>query len=66
MEIWAINRAINEAKETLRKADERVGIMAGLCAGRLRKSAVSCDTFEQLKRELRDYNIHTVMWKNES
>ncbi len=65
MNMWTMNHAVNEAKETLKNADEQVGVMANLCAGRLRRAGVKCNTLEILKRELRDYNIHTGEWKNE-
>ncbi len=58
--------AVNAAENDINRVNSLTNQMAGLCAGRLRKGAVSCDTLASLKRELRDYNIHTGGWKIES
>lgn len=59
-----MQQAIDEANATLNRADYVVGRMARMCAGRLRKSDVSSDTLKQLKRELKNFNIHTGKWNN--
>lgn len=53
--------AVRNAKAQLEAADEVAGTMAGLLVGRLTK-VWSVDTLAALKRELRDFNIHTGKW----
>ena len=54
--------AVNQAMATLRAADEVAGDMAYLLKGRLRKVS-NADTLKALKRELRDFDMHTGKWK---
>lgn len=58
-------KAAEEARETLHAADVLTRQIADLAAGRLRKSGVAGSTLTALKRELRDWNIHTYEWKPE-
>lgn len=53
--------AVNEAESTLRAVDSIAEQLARMLVGRLRK--VSSYYLSKLKRELRDYNIHTGKWK---
>ena len=55
---------IEDAKNTMEKADLLVRKLSGLMAGRLRSADVSCYVLEKLKRELRNYNIQTQRWKD--
>jgi hypothetical protein len=55
--------AVQDAKNTLEKADSCTGQLARMMAGRLRESNASAYTLAKLKRELRDFNIHTGKWK---
>ena len=57
-----IRRAVVQAETTLRAADTVADSMARLLAGRLRHVA-SGYVLTKLKRELRDWNIHTGSWK---
>lgn len=57
-------RAIRDAKNTMELADLAANRSAELLEGRLRR--VSCGRLARLKRELRDFNIHTGKWKEES
>ena len=66
MYITEVIEAVQKARRDISNADSLVAEMAVLCVGRLRRSAASPNTLEQLKRELRDYNIHTGKWKDES
>lgn len=52
--------AIDEAKLIQARADSLIWKMAPLLVGRLRSAGGN--TLAALKRELRDYNIHTGRW----
>lgn len=56
-----MRRAVQESKEIMRAADVVAGDAARLIVGRLRHC--SSGTLEQLKRELRDFNMQTGQWK---
>lgn len=53
--------AVSEAKDTFAAADSTAHKMAGMLAGRLRH--VGGSELEQLKRELREFNMKTHRWK---
>lgn len=53
--------AMSEARATMEAADDFANGAAQLCVGRLRR--VHSGTLKALKRELRDFNIHTGEWK---
>lgn len=53
--------AVAEAEHVNQAANEQAGAMARIIRGRLRH--VSSYTLCELKRELRDFNIHTGQWK---
>lgn len=57
-----MRRALREAELTQAAADEQAAAMASLLVGRLRH----CGEYalKRLKRELRDFNIHTGTWKD--
>lgn len=57
-----MRQALRDARTTMAAADSVANGMAELLVGRLRK--VSPVYLEKLKRELRDYNIHTGRWKD--
>ena len=56
--------AILDAERTIQNADHIVYKVARICAERLRSSNVPCYVLKELKRELRDYNIHTGRWRD--
>lgn len=53
--------ALDTAKQTLKNADYCANDLAKMLIGRLRK--VNCNQLDQLKRELKDYNMKTGHWK---
>ena len=57
-----IHTAINAAKEQLSAADSVAGILASLLIGRLRMVRANW-VLSALKRELRDWDMHTCKWK---
>ena len=58
-EMRVVLRGVKQAQEV---ADSFAGDIASLLVGRLRRG-VGTGTLEKLKRELRDFNIHTGRWK---
>lgn len=54
---------IDDARRTLEHADQLAQQLARLLQGRLRK--VHSWTLKGLKRELRDFNMHTGKWRGE-
>lgn len=56
---------IRETRHTVEDARRLVTELADLCGGQLKKAGVCHQTLEELKRELRNYNIHTGLWKDE-
>ena len=62
MNAWDVMRdAFREARLVESAADEQVDLMAEMLRGRLRKC--NTDRLAALKRELRDFNMHTGQWK---
>lgn len=57
-----IRRAVNEANQQLRAADEVATDLAHLLDGRLRRVS-STYILSRLKQQLRDFNMHTGKWK---
>lgn len=53
---------LREASRTIRSADRVANDMACLLKGRLRH--VNGNHLENLKRELRDFNMQTYKWKD--
>ena len=64
MEIEDMEMAVCNARLTLRNADKQVSEMARLITGRLRKCGVGWSALSELKKELKDFNIHTSTWKS--
>lgn len=58
----AMRQALSEAADIQRAADMNSEHMAQMLRGRLRH--VSAWTLSELKRELRDFNIHTGEWRD--
>jgi len=54
--------AINDARRTLNKADELVRNLGNLMPGRLK--LMNYSTLKKLKRELKNFNMHTGQWTN--
>ncbi len=63
MNAWDTMRdALAEARSVMAAADDFANGAARICVGRLRK--VDWSTLKAMKRELRDFNIHTGEWKD--
>lgn len=62
MELFHMEQIVLEANRTLRNADTTANSMAALLVGRLRH--VDGPYLEELKRELKDFNIQTHQWKD--
>lgn len=62
MRVDDMEAAVLEAERTLSNADSVATKLARLLIGRLRK-VNSTWVLSSLKRELRDYNIHTESWR---
>ena len=58
-----MNAALKDAEITIRQAEVRINDMARIVAGRLRLAGVSSYYLYKLKKELKNYNIHTGQWK---
>ena len=56
-----MKQAVAEADHTMRAADSVAGDIASMLRGRLRH--VPAYFLKDLKRELRDFNMHTGQWK---
>lgn len=63
MKFSEMQQAVADAKAELSRADCFVAQMAEIIAGRLRTGRVPQGVLRELKRELRDYNPHTGVWK---
>jgi len=64
MNLDELNNIIGQAKRTIDQGNEVKRQLAGLLRNSLRSSNMSNYVLEDLKRELRDYNIHTGCWKD--
>lgn len=58
-----VARAVRTARERVKMGDKIVREVSDLMAGRLRTADIPAHTLKELKRELRDFNIHTGTWK---
>ncbi len=56
--------AQRDAEQTIRNGDNAVRALAELMAGRLRLAEVDVIVCEKLKRELKDFNMQTLQWKD--
>ncbi|SDS24394.1 hypothetical protein SAMN05216198_1522 [Halopseudomonas litoralis] len=56
--------AVEQAHTTIRRADRVAGQMARLLRGRLRSADIPNYILRDLKKELRDFNMHTGEWKS--
>ena len=61
MQIYEMRKAVNEAAQVQRRADEIADIMARLIKGRLRH--VGWTPLADLKKELKNFNAHTGEWR---
>lgn len=59
-----IRMAREQAQREIELANEAARQAARLIAGRLRASDVQCRVLEELKKELRNYNMKTCTWKD--
>lgn len=55
--------SFNDGKQAIRQGDSVARQMAEMLTGRLRKANVNYSVLTALKKELRDFNIHTGEWK---
>lgn len=60
-----VRRAVWQAGQWQKAVDSQTATMLHLCKHRIRASGASNETLAALKKELRDYNIHTGKWKGE-
>ena len=65
MEISEMKDTIQEAERLIKKTDSVVGDMAQIIASKLRNGNVYGYVLCRLKKELRDYNMHTGYWKGD-
>lgn len=65
MEWREMHEAVEDARRTIVCADLFKQQMADLFAGQLQAARIGDYTLCRLKRELRDYNMHTGTWKSE-
>lgn len=56
--------AFQDAQYTQRLADKNSEAMANMLRNRLRATNISQNILADLKRELRDFNIHTGAWSS--
>tara|TARA_Y100000310_G_C20214952_1_gene593098 strand:+ start:102 stop:302 length:201 start_codon:yes stop_codon:yes gene_type:complete len=61
MKFDEMEQAVRDAERTMKLANICANQLARLLVGRLRK--VDEEDLEKLKRELRDFNMHTHRWK---
>lgn len=59
-----VNIARDNALRTLNNADIAVRQAANLITNRLRSSGVSGSVLCELKKELKNFNMHTCQWKD--
>jgi hypothetical protein len=65
MKLEEMRIAVEEAKSVLYRVDVLTENMLRMIAGRLRgNKRISGYILSELKRELRDFNIHTKQWKS--
>jgi len=60
--LYEVEQSLREAKAVLDHVRSNANIMAGLLSGNLH--SVSAYRLKQLKKELKDFNMHTEKWKN--
>ena len=63
MQFEEFSEAVRQAKATISTADTFIQKMAGMVKGKLQSSRVYSSTLDELKRELRDYDIRTGQWR---
>ena len=64
MDLYDVRQARSKAAQELEVADKAVQMVANLICNRLRASNVNHPVLRDLKRELKDYNIHTGKWRD--
>lgn len=64
MNFHEMREAVENAEHTIRTGDQAAKDLAYLLRNRLQVSGVSPWTLTLLKRELRDWNMHTSEWKD--
>ena len=63
MTLDEMHAAVKDAEAIRSRADIVTRKLAELCVGRLRTGNVSWHVLTELKRELRDFNMHTGCWR---
>lgn len=56
-------QAVEQAHTTIRRADMVAGQMARILRGRLRTADIPLHVLRDLKKELKDFSMHTGEWK---
>ena len=59
-----MREAVTEAQTTFRACDAYTGSMAKMISGRLKKARVPDHILCDLKKELKNFNMHTGCWKD--
>lgn len=62
---YDVQTHVDEANTTIRQYRSLIRRSAEFAAGRLRDADTDPDTLRKLKRELRDFGMHTGQWKGE-
>lgn len=63
MHIWDMRRELNEAKRQIRDAEEVASELIDFVADHADLRKASPSSLDRLKKQLKDYNIHTGRWK---
>lgn len=58
-----VRQGIREAEVTIRNAEQNVCFMVSIIIGKLKSSKIPHNYLCKLKRELKDFNMHTGKWK---
>lgn len=59
-----IRVARDQAEQDIERADQAVREAVKLITGRLKSAGVRWNYLDELKRELKDYNMQTNCWKD--
>ena len=63
MDYQESRQLLQSVRRDIDQADELIRCVANLLRGRLRSSNVNSTALRDLKRELRNFNMHTGTWK---
>lgn len=63
MTINEMEQALEDARQTMARADRVAGQLARMLRGRLRNANIPSYILKDLKKELANFNMHTGEWK---